>query len=129
MCHYCGCREVPLLRDYIAEHELAINFGGEAVRAIDRGDLARARHLLSEMATELAAHWQGEETGLFQVMSRDDLYAEHIAPLVEEHRELGELLATVDISQPRWPAGYPQRDVRPVRCTSARKRTGSSPPR
>ena len=100
MCHYCGCREVPLLRDYIAEHELAINFGGEAVRAIDRGDLARARHLLSEMATQLAAHWQGEETGLFQVMSRDDLYAEHIAPLVQEHRELGELLATVDISQP-----------------------------
>ena len=46
MCHYCGCREMPLLRDYIAEHERAINFGGEAVRAIDRGDLTRARHLL-----------------------------------------------------------------------------------
>ena len=34
---------MPLLRDYIAEHERAINFGGEAVRAIDRGDLAQAR--------------------------------------------------------------------------------------
>jgi len=21
MCHYCGCRELPLIRDYIAEHE------------------------------------------------------------------------------------------------------------
>ena len=91
---------MPLLRDYIAEHERAINFGGEAVRAIDRGDLTRARHLLGEMATELAAHWKGEETGLFQVMAREELYAEHIAPLVEEHRELGELLATVDISNP-----------------------------
>ena len=52
------------------------------------------------MATELAAHWKGEETGLFHVMAREELYAEHIAPLVEEHRELGELLATVDISNP-----------------------------
>jgi iron-sulfur cluster repair protein YtfE (RIC family) len=91
---------MPLLRDYIAEHERAINFGGEAVRAIDRGDLTRARHLLGKMATELAAHWKGEETGLFHVMAREELYAEHIAPLVEEHRELGELLATVDISNP-----------------------------
>ena len=100
MCHYCGCREVPLLRDYIAEHERATNFGGEAVRAIDRGDLDRARHLLDEMATELAAHWQGEETGLFRVMAREELFAEHIAPLIGEHRELAELLATVDICKP-----------------------------
>ncbi|WP_233213512.1 hemerythrin domain-containing protein [Mycobacterium hubeiense] len=89
---------MPLLRDYIAEHERAINLGGEAVRAIDRGDLARVRHLLAEMATELAAHWRGEETGLFRVMAREELYAEHIAPLVREHRELAELLATVDVS-------------------------------
>ena len=67
---------MPLLRDYIAEHERATNFGGEAVRAIDRGDLGRARHLLGEMA------------------------AEHIAPLIREHRELAELLATVDILEP-----------------------------
>ena len=100
MCHYCGCREIPLLRDYIAEHERATNFGGEAVRAIDRGDLGRARHLLAEMATELASHWQGEETGLFRVMAREELFAEHIAPLIGEHRELAELLATVDILEP-----------------------------
>ena len=91
---------MPLLRDNIAEHERATNFGGEAVRAIDRGDLRRARHLLGEMATELAAHWQGEETGLFRVMAREQMFAEHIAPLIREHRELGELLATVDILEP-----------------------------
>lgn len=89
---------MPLLRDYIAEHERAINLGGEAVRAIDRSDFARARQLLAEMAGELAAHWLGEETGLFAVMAREELYAEHIAPLVREHRELAELLATVDSS-------------------------------
>ena len=91
---------MPLIRDYIAEHERAINFGGEAVRAIDRGELGRARHLLGEMATELTSHWQGEETGLFRVMAREELFAEHIAPLVREHRELDELLAKVDIDEP-----------------------------
>ena len=91
---------MPLLRDYIAEHERATNFGGEVVRAIDRGDLGRARHLLGEMATELAAHWRGEETGLFRVMAREEMFAEHIAPLIREHREMGELLATVDILEP-----------------------------
>ena len=90
---------MPLLRDYIAEHERATNFGGEALRAIDRGDLDRARHLLGEMATELAAHWQGEETGLFGVMAGEEMFAE-IAPLVRELHELGELLATVDILEP-----------------------------
>jgi len=91
---------MPLLRDYIAEHERATNFGGEAVRAIDRGDLRRARHLLAEMATELAAHWQGEETGLFRVMAREEMFAEHIAPLIRQLHELGELLATASKSPP-----------------------------
>lgn len=53
MCHYCGCREMPLIRDYIAEHERATNLGGDAVRAIDRGELARAGELFSAMGTEL----------------------------------------------------------------------------
>ena len=52
------------------------------------------------MASELAAHWQGEETGLFRVMAREAMFAEHIAPLIREHRELAELLATVDILEP-----------------------------
>jgi iron-sulfur cluster repair protein YtfE (RIC family) len=90
---------MPLIRDYIAEHERALNFGGDAVRAIDRGDMDRARSLLDELATELTSHWKGEETGIFAVMaSEEELYAEHITPLIREHRELDELLATVDIT-------------------------------
>lgn len=100
MCHYCGCRDMPLIRDYIAEHERATNMGGDAVRAIDRGELVEARALLDAMGTELRSHWQGEEEGLFTVMGRDELFAEHISPLVREHRELEELLRTVDLSEP-----------------------------
>ena len=97
MCHYCGCRDMPLLRDYIAEHERATNLGGDAVRAMDRGDHAHARELLAAMGAELRSHWQGEEKGIFTVMGREELYAEHIGPLVREHRELEELLETVDL--------------------------------
>jgi iron-sulfur cluster repair protein YtfE (RIC family) len=98
MCHYCGCRQIPLIRDYIAEHERATDLGGDAVRALDVGDLATVRQCLAEMATELAAHWEGEENGLFRVMSRELEYADYIAPLIDEHREFAELLATVDVT-------------------------------
>jgi hypothetical protein len=100
MCQYCGCRDLPLIRDYIAEHERAINHGGSAVRALDTGEHDRARELLAAMADEPRSHWRGEENGLLAVMGKEDLYAEHIAPLVREHRELDALLESVDLSDP-----------------------------
>jgi iron-sulfur cluster repair protein YtfE (RIC family) len=100
MCHYCGCRQIPLIRDYIAEHERATDLGGEAVRSLDAFDLVTARRRLAELATELTAHWEGEENGLFRVMEREPEYADYIAPLVQEHRELGDLLATADVTDP-----------------------------
>jgi iron-sulfur cluster repair protein YtfE (RIC family) len=98
MCHYCGCRQIPLIRDYIAEHERVTDLGGDAVRAIDRGDFETARHCIKAMAAGLASHWQGEENGLFRVMQREPEYADYIAPLIQEHRELAELLAVVDVA-------------------------------
>jgi hemerythrin-like domain-containing protein len=97
MCHYCGCRQVSLIRDYIAEHERVTDLGGDAMRAIDAGDLDQAQRYVREMAVLLAAHWQGEENGIFRVMQREVEYAAYIAPLVDEHRELARLLATVDL--------------------------------
>ena len=118
-----------LLKLFKEPHDFAINFGGEAVRAIDRGELGHARHLLGEMATELTSHWQGEETGLFRVMAREEMFAEHIAPLVREHRELGELLATVDVLEPEGQQAIRDAVFLPLRTTSAKSRTGSSQPR
>ena len=102
MCHYCGCRDIPLIRDFIAEHERATNVGGDAVRALDRGDLAEATTLVRTLAAGLRSHWQGEEKGLFAVMGRDELFAAHIGPLVHEHRELEALLDTVDLTDPSY---------------------------
>ena len=88
---------MPLLRDYIAEHERVINHGGSVVRALDSGDRDVARTELAAMAAELQTHWRGEENGLFAVMGSDDLIAGHITPLIAEHRDLAALLASVDL--------------------------------
>ena len=100
VCHYCGCRQIPLLRDYIAEHERATNLADHAVRAIDSGDLPQARRCIAEMAAVLEAHWRGEENGLFRIMARDEEVEAHIIPLVAEHRELAGLLASANVADP-----------------------------
>ncbi len=50
MCHYCGCRAMPLIRDYVAEHERASDLGDHALRAIDQGDLGAASEFIDAMA-------------------------------------------------------------------------------
>ena len=100
MCHYCGCRQLPLIRDYVAEHERATTLGGDAVRALDHLALEEGRRLLDAMHEELSSHWQGEENGIFAVMSKEPEYAAYIDPLVVEHRELEQLLRTADLAEP-----------------------------
>lgn len=100
MCHYCGCRDIPLIKEFIAEHESVTDAAGDALRAMDAGDTDRARELISLMARELTSHWAGEENGLFAVMRADDEYAAYIEALESEHRELAALLATADPADP-----------------------------
>ncbi|MFD8566951.1 hemerythrin domain-containing protein [Streptomyces sp. NPDC059639] len=101
MCHYCGCRDIPLIKEFIAEHERVTDTAGDALRALDRGDPAAARVLVDRMAGELTAHWRGEEDGLFRVMSEEPEYAEYIAALESEHRDLPALLPALDLGSPR----------------------------
>ena len=101
MCQYCGCRAVPLIRDYIAEHDHVLNLLDSALRAIAVDDLGGAARRVSDAREALASHWTGEENGIFKVMAaRDEEYATYVAPLVEEHRELEQLLARLDVSDP-----------------------------
>lgn len=100
MCHYCGCRQIPLIRDYIAEHERVLELGHRALDEIGRGALGDAQDTVGQMQGELRAHWQGEEDGVFALMLTDDLYREHIEPLMAEHRELDALLSGLDVADP-----------------------------
>ncbi|MEU1433340.1 hemerythrin domain-containing protein [Streptomyces sp. NPDC005786] len=99
MCHYCGCRDIPLIKEFIAEHESVTDAAGGALRALDSGDRALAAELVARMGRELRAHWQGEELGLFAVMSADAEYAGYIDALVREHRELAAFLGEVDLNR------------------------------
>ncbi|MFD8686766.1 hemerythrin domain-containing protein [Streptomyces sp. NPDC059651] len=99
MCHYCGCREIPLIKEFIAEHESVTDLAGGALRALDSGDRDSAAELVARMERELRAHWQGEEQGLFEVMSGDAEYAGYIDALVREHRELAAFLGRVDLGR------------------------------
>lgn len=101
MCHYCGCRDIPLIKEFIAEHERVTDAAGDAARALRRGtpdDIAHARDLVAVMARELDAHWAGEENGLFAVMRKDPEYADYIGQLESEHRELAALLPALDLT-------------------------------
>jgi iron-sulfur cluster repair protein YtfE (RIC family) len=97
VCHYCGCRQIPLIRDYIAEHEHVLDLGERALEEMGRGALDDAQSTVDQMRAELRSHWQGEEDGVFALMRGDELYREHIDPLIAEHRELDELLRTMDV--------------------------------
>ncbi|WP_370412318.1 hemerythrin domain-containing protein [Streptomyces fradiae] len=106
MCHYCGCRDIPLIKEFIAEHEAVTDLAGDAVRALDTGDPARARALVADMAGRLRTHWAGEERGLFAVMRENEEYAAYIDALVREHRELAAFLAALDLDDPEDRAAF-----------------------
>lgn len=101
MCHYCGCRQVPLIRDYIAEHERITVLCHWTVKALGHGNLDVARGHVEELRPLLARHWQGEERGVFVPMAQvDEATAEYVAALVEEHEDLGAFLAGIDLTDP-----------------------------
>ncbi|MFB7515376.1 hemerythrin domain-containing protein [Streptomyces sp. NPDC056144] len=106
MCHYCGCRDIPLIKEFIAEHEAVTDLAGDAVRALDAGDRARAGVLVEKMAVLLLAHWAGEEGGLFAVMRENEEYREYVDALAAEHRELAAFLARLDLESAEQRAAF-----------------------
>ena len=128
MCQYCGCRAVPLIRDYIAEHDHVLNLLDGALRAIAVDDLVGAAGHVSDAREALASHWTGEENGIFKVMAaRDDEYASYVAPLVEEHRELRAVARPPGRLGAERPAGAAQRPSRRPREHISKEEDGLFP--
>jgi Hemerythrin HHE cation binding domain len=100
MCHYCGCREIPLIKEFIAEHEAVTDLAGVALRYLVLDEVDAAQALVAPMAAQLRSHWQGEEEGLFAVMKEDGEYTDYIAALEREHLELDDFLAGLDLHDP-----------------------------
>jgi len=101
VCQYCGCRQVPLIRDYIDEHERVVDLGDATLRALAHDDRVTAVRLVGQMSGLLGDHWRGEEDGVFTVMSEvDPTYAEYVDTLVGEHRSLAAFLEVLDLEIP-----------------------------
>jgi hypothetical protein len=97
VCFYCGCREVPLIREFIGEHEAVTDLAAELGAALRAADAEASGPLLARLAELLEAHWRGEEEGLFRVMRTEEAYARYIDDLVAEHSGLRDLLARANV--------------------------------
>ncbi|KGN30810.1 hypothetical protein N802_06265 [Knoellia sinensis KCTC 19936] len=82
---------------FMAEHEDIINHLTALRNAPDEAGRSAAA---DAMAHALWPHTDAEETGLFSVLARDELFTDHIASLCAEHVEIGERLAQVREGEP-----------------------------
>lgn len=92
MCGYCGCDSIEVIGRFMAEHVEIINATGTLRAAVNAGEPAGLAAARAEVAGLLWPHTVAEETGLFSVMGRDEVYADHIATLCGEHETLETLL-------------------------------------
>lgn len=96
MCTYCGCNDIPLIKEFVTEHEVALELAGDAAEALREGAVLRARGRLDLLARQLEAHWRGEEQGLFAAMREDPQYVEYLDELTGDHARLRALLGQAD---------------------------------
>ena len=95
VCSYCGCDSIEVIGRFMAEHVEIINATGELRRAVHASDPHAVEHTKAKVAELLWPHTQAEESGLFRVMARDEVFTDHIATLCGEHRSLDEWLSDV----------------------------------
>ncbi len=106
MCGYCGCDSIEMIGRFMTEHVQIINATGDLRRAVDSGDPAGVAEGREILAGLLWPHTQAEEAGLFTVLARDEVYADHIATLCGEHASLDALLAAVAPGEPATMARF-----------------------
>lgn len=96
MCSYCGCRDIPLLKQFIAEHEVTLELAADTAAALREGAVLRARGRLDLLARQLHAHWRGEEEGLFAAMREDPQFSGYLDELLADHLRLRVLFGEAD---------------------------------
>ncbi len=104
VCDYCGCQALDAIAELTAEHDAVVELGGQARRALDRGDLDRAADRARAIATVLRPHTVVEEEALFPAMAAE--FPGHVDLLVADHRRIEEVLAESAAGTPSdatWP--------------------------
>lgn len=95
MCSYCGCDSIEVIGRFMSEHVEIINATGALRAAVASGEAAALEATRVVVAGLLWPHTVAEEAGLFTVMARDEVYADHIAMLCGEHETLEGLLNAI----------------------------------
>lgn len=93
MCSYCGCADLEVVGRFMAEHEHIVGHLSALRDGLGHPD--RRRAAAETLAAHLLPHVEAEEAGLFTVMSRDEVFTDHVGRLYDEHHELDDLLARV----------------------------------
>lgn len=95
MCSYCGCLSIPVIATFVAEHEQIADSTGVLRRAAQSGDAAATHVAGKTLAAQLEPHTLSEERSIFAELRTDPEFADHVATLCDEHREIAALLARV----------------------------------
>lgn len=104
MCDYCGCQDLDAIAELTAEHDAVVTLSGQVRRALRDVDLDLAALGTRAIVAVLRLHTAVEEGALFPAMARD--FGDHIDGLVDEHRQVEQVLAeSADRtpSDPSWP--------------------------
>lgn len=93
MCEYCGCRAIPLIGRFSAEHYRIVDLSAELKQAIaEGGDVLAAARALDGV---LFPHTEAEEVGLFVEMRTDEAYTRTVDALCGEHEQLDAQLTRI----------------------------------
>ncbi len=95
MCSYCGCDSIEVIGRFMDEHVEIINATGELRSAVRSADAETVQTARAAVAGLLWPHTTAEEGGLFAVLSRDEVYADHITTLCGEHQLLDAYLSAI----------------------------------
>jgi hemerythrin-like domain-containing protein len=104
VCDYCGCQDLDAIAELTAEHDVVVTMSGQVRRALRAGDLDLAADGARAIVGVLRPHTAVEEGALFPAMVED--FGDHVAGLVDEHRQIEQVLAESADCTPRdpfWP--------------------------
>jgi hemerythrin-like domain-containing protein len=91
VCEYCGCQDLDAIAELTAEHDTVVNLSGQVRRALRAGDLDQAADGARAIVAVLRPHTAVEEGALFPAIVDD--FSDHVAGLVDDHRQIEQVLA------------------------------------
>ena len=120
MCEYCGCRGVPPIAELMEEHDVILVDAHEVRTALRTGDRAEVVERLRHLASHLDPHVRREEQGIFTALRDQGDWADEVAQLEGEHRDLDSAIAGLDVLDARLRPRRP----RPAAGARAARRAG-----